>query len=207
MRDLSIVGVAEGAFETQRLMDYAENGGTIPAGTPVYRSDSRTWEELQSTEEDMWGIKKKKLPGFVPAVYLRNPGDPGKTEQAVLRLAKEQIKKILEAPADRFVPSWKWAAQRDPAFKDITEGEKGRLRGIACGTTGGQKGGFEYEIRLPELHALAVQEGSKAKVVAYGDRATIDESTVIWMNLIFGSDTSEMVSLTVIPINDIRLID
>lgn len=204
MRNLSIVGVAEGAFETQRLMDYAENGGTIPAGTPVYRSDSRTWEELQSTEEDMWGIKKKKLPGFVPAVYLRNPGNPGKTEQEVLKLAKEQMKEILKAPADRFVPNWKWEAQRDPAFKDITEGEKGRLRGIACGTTGGQKGGSEYEILLPELHALAVQGESKAKVVAYGDRTTIDESTVIWMNLIFGTDTSEMVSLTVIPIQNIR---
>ena len=93
MRNLPIVGVAQGAFETKQLMDYAENGGTIPAGTLVYRSDSRTWEELQSTEEDMWGIKKEKLPGFVPAVYLRNPGNPGKTEQEVLKLAKEQMKK------------------------------------------------------------------------------------------------------------------
>ena len=204
MRNLPIVGVAQGAFETKQLMDYAENGGTIPAGTLVYRSDSRTWEELQSTEEDMWGIKKEKLPGVVPAVYLRNPGNPGKTEQEVLKLAKEQMKKILEAPADRFVLNWKQEAQRDPAFKEITEGEKGRLRGIACGTTGGQKGGSEYEIRLPELHALAVQEGKVHKVVAYGDRATIDESTVIWMNVIYGKDTTEMVSLTVIPIKDIR---
>lgn len=189
----------------QQLMDYAKNGGIIPAGTPVYRADSRKWEELQSTEEDMWGIKKKKLPGFVPAVYLRNSGDPRKAEREVLDLAKNQIRKILEVSANRFVPNWKWSTQRDADLKDITEGDKGRLRGIACGFDKGQKGGFEYEIRLPELHALAVQEGNKAKVVAYGDRATIEESTVIWMNLIFGTDASEMVSLTVIPIKDIKL--
>lgn len=206
MEVLPIVGITGEKFEAGHLINYAEKGGTIPAGTLVYRSDTRTLEQLQSTEEDMYGIKKKKLPGFVPAVYLRNSGDPRKAEQEVLTLAKKQISTILRVSADKFVPNWKWSAQRCSDYKDITEGEKGRLLGIACGTTGGQKGGFEYEIQLPELYALAVNRGSKAKVVAYGNGATIDESTIIWMNLIYGTDASELVSLTVIPMKDIHLI-
>jgi hypothetical protein len=190
---------------TNLLIENAKNGGNIPEGFLVYRGDTRTIEELKEGND-------KKISGFAPDIK-------GKTEEELIKLAREQASNLLSEsikPND-FVFMWKLQDGGSQGYKlsdsliyeklVYADDSKTRMRGVACGVECAQKQANFFEIKLPKLYAIGVNEkNAVAKIVIYGNKKTIKESTILWMNLIQGTNAEEMVSLTVIPWDNIKLL-
>ncbi len=167
-------------------------GGIVPPGFPVYRGDTRTWDEIQASG------------GFVPAFEL----PPGVT---VPEYARNRVNQIMQVSAPDFVHYWKYPQEcrkKECAreYRPLVFGKDGRQAGVAvgCDAQGSQKSGYDYEILLPKLYALKVSGVKTGAVGVYGDKPSLEESTIIWLHLIAGFDASEMVSLTVVPVDMIK---
>lgn len=167
-------------------------GGIVPPGFPVYRGDTRTWDEIQASG------------GFIPAFEL----PPGVT---VPEYARNRVNQIMQVSASDFVHYWKYpkeCREKECAreYRPLVFGKDGRQAGVAvgCDTQGSQKSGHDYEILLPKLYALKVSGVKMGAVGVYGDKPSLEESTMIWLHLIAGFDASEMVSLTVVPVDMMR---
>lgn len=167
-------------------------GGIVPPGFPVYRGDMRTWDDIQASG------------GFVPAFEL----PPGVT---VPEYARNRANQIMQVSAPDFVHYWKYpreCREKECAreYRPLVFGKDGRQAGVAtgCDTQGSQKSGQDYEILLPKLYALKVSGVKMGAVGVYGDKPSLEESTIIWLHLIAGFDASEIVSLTVVPVDMMR---
>ncbi|MCI8365226.1 MAG: hypothetical protein HFG34_09805 [Eubacterium sp.] len=162
-------------------------GGIVPEGFPVYRGDTRTWFDIE------------RAGGFVPSFEL----SPGET---ILEYAKRRVDAIMKVSAPDFVFYWKYPSRCIKEYQPLVFGAEGRAAGVAasCGKEGGQKGGQEYAICLPKLYSLMVSHDKMGAVGVYGDKPSLEESTVLWLHLIMGPDAAEMISLTVIPIDRIQ---
>lgn len=168
------------------LKECSKNGGIIPEGFPVYRGDTRAMSEISSDG------------GFVPSTVIKE----GETLQ---EHAKVQAGAILRIQANEFIRYWKYSMTCPEEYKPLIKGAGGRLAGVSCGcgVTGSQKAGHEYEIKLPQLYALAASVFKSFRVCIYGDCPVIDDSTVFWMHLVQLTDAEEIVSLTAIPLDRI----
>lgn len=164
------------------LLDYAKNKevGTVlpPEGDnrklAVYRDDSR---------DDMENV------GFVPS-RRRNAGDNAEVN------ARNQVTEILgRDDILDFIRAWK-----RPGDDDLIKGADGRMAGVCCGVSGGQKGGRTYKITVPKLYLLNKKTGKAGSVIAvYGDETTLENCKTIAMNLVVQQEASEFVFLTPVP--------
>ena len=162
-------------------------GGIVPEGFPVYRGDTRTWFDIE------------RAGGFVPSFELSSG-------ESVLEYAKKRVDEIMHVSAPDFVFYWKYPSRCIKEYQPLVFGAEGRAAGVAasCGKEGGQKGGQEYAVCLPKLYSLMVSRNKMGAVGVYGDKPSLEESTVIWLHLIMGTNADEMVSLTMIPIDRIQ---
>lgn len=162
-------------------------GGIVPEGFPVYRGDTRTWFDIE------------RAGGFVPSFGFSS-------EDTILEYAKRRVDEIMKVSAPDFVFYWKYPSRCIKEYQPLVFGAEGRAAGVAagCGKEGAQKGGQEYAICLPKLYSLMVSHDKMGAIGVYGDKPSLEKSTIIWLHLIMGPDASEMVSLTVIPTDRIQ---
>lgn len=170
-------------------------GGIVPQGFPVYRGDTRTWDEIRDSG------------GFIPPFELA-------AGETIPEHARRRVDRIMQVSAPDFVHYWKYpkeCRERECAaeYRPLVFGKDGRMAGIStgCDTQGSQKSGYDYEILLPKLYALKMSGMKIGAVGVYGDKPSLEESTVIWLHLISGFDASEMVSLTVVPVDMMGLVE
>lgn len=175
--------------------DYAKKkevqvGTKLPADgkLAVYRGDSR--EHMEDK-------------GFEPSSILDKGEDfithARKQADGILRRAASE-KDVLQ-----FVMAWKYPnSTNDPLIK----GAGGRMAGVCCGVTGGQKGGYTYRITVPSLYLLEKKKGSsKSAIVIYGDQPSLDNCNTIAMHLPIGNDAAEFAFLTPVPPEWIEKVD
>ena len=170
------------------LLDYAKNkevGAVLPPeddrALAVYRDDAR---------DDMEKI------GFMPS-RRRNAGDDTKEN------ARNQVTEILGRPALDFIRAWKL-----PADDDLIKGTDGRMAGVCCGVSGGQKAGHTYKITVPKLYLLRKQTGKTGSVIAvYGDQQRLEDCKTIAMNLVVQQEAAEFVFLTPVPLDWVEKVD
>lgn len=181
-----VPGIPEPSQRQEFLKECSRNGGIIPEGFPVYRGDTRDIEVIRQDG------------GFVPSTFV----EKGKT---LVQNARTQAERILAIDAGLFLTWWKYSGTCPAEYSELILGQKGRLAGVAFGCNGGQKGGHEYEVRLPKMYALkANMNVQKTQIVCvYGDQLTINASTFLWMHLVQMRNAEEIVSLTTIPIERI----
>lgn len=158
-------------------------GGIVPEGFPVYRGDTRTWFDIERDG------------GFVPSFELS-------LGETILEYSKKRVDAIMKVSAPDFVFYWKYPSRCIKEYQPLVFGAEGRAAGVAASC--GKEGGQEYAICLPKLYSLMVSHDKMGAVGVYGDKPSLEESTVIWLHLIMGPDADEMVSLTVIPIDRIQ---
>jgi len=165
----------------QAVKQCSKEGNRLDAGLVVFRGDKRNMDEI------------KAAGGFVPSTIL----DIGEN---MLQHAKKQAEAILKEKPGELINAWKYSVSAPPRISSLVVGEKGRLAGVSCGILGGQKGGNEYKISVPEpLYVVGRKEENGSAVAIYGNDPDLDKCTILAMHFILMQNAEEFVFLTEVP--------